>query len=84
MTMTAVDYLTRGHLRAAPIHERERQRDLATRYQPNPLYDRIIERRAEEGDVFWHQLTTTTRIAVGHYILEKAAFQAERKEGDAT
>ncbi len=84
MTMSATDYLSRGHDWGERVHAQERQRMLAAMYEPNATYDGMLARRAEEGEAFWTQLPTTTHLAIGHYLEQKTAYTAERKEGAAS
>jgi hypothetical protein len=85
MAMTAGDYLRSGYRERMKDLAKARQRELATLYRPNATYDRILARRAQEGDAFRRQLPTTTHIAVGHYVEQKAAYDAEQADqGDDT
>ncbi len=84
MTLTPRDYLSRGHDWGEPVRAREHRRMLAALYQPNATYDGMLARRAEEGEAFWTQLPTATHLAIGHYLEQKAAYTAERKEGAAS
>ncbi len=84
MTTTPRDYLSRGHAWGERVNAQERRRMLAEMYQPNATYDGMLARRAEEGEAFWTQLPTTTHLAIGHYLEQRAAFQAERKGEDAS
>jgi hypothetical protein len=81
MTMTARDYLTRGHRWGEVVHEREHRRMLAGLFRSDERCERLLRLKASDPAVF-AALGAGARISIGHYSETKDAFVAE--QGEAT
>ncbi len=82
-TTTPREHLARGHDYGEPVHARERQRMLAAMFRPDERCERLLQLRATDPAAF-RALGPTATLTVGHYDEQRAAHQAERKEGAAS